>query len=71
MALSESELNAKRDALLSSIARSTRQVASGDKSVTFQSIDEMQKALSVLDAEIAKVTGTAPARITRFYTRSH
>lgn len=63
------QLQTKRDALISSIAGAFESLRSGDKSVTYQSIDQMQKALAVLDAEIASASGTSPVRVMRFYSR--
>lgn len=67
--MTEEQLQTKRDALISSIAGAFESLRSGDKSVTYQSVDQMQKALAVIDAEIAAVSGTAPVRVMRFYGR--
>lgn len=70
MALTQSQLETKRDALISQMATATERLQSGDKSVSFQSIQQMERALAVLDGELARVTGTAPSRIVRIYTGS-
>lgn len=67
--MTEEQLQTKRDALVSSIAGAFESLRSGDKSVTYQSIDQMRRALSIIDAEIAAVSGTAPVRVMRFYSR--
>lgn len=52
------ELQTKRDALLSSIANAHKQLQKGDKSITFQDVDQMNKALAILDREIAAAGGS-------------
>jgi hypothetical protein len=70
MALTAEQLQTKRDALISQIAQATESLRKGDKAITYQSIEQMRLALSVLDGEISRVTGAAVGRITRFYTKA-
>lgn len=60
--MTQAELQTKRDALISKIAAATRRLQSGDQSIEYQDIEQMQRSLGVLDAEIARVSGTATAR---------
>lgn len=62
--MTDVELLAKRDALLSTIANSVQAMQSGDKSITFQGIAQMEKALGIIDREIAKLTGSSGIRTT-------
>ena len=64
-------LMTKRDALISKIADSTRRLQNGDQSIEFQPIADMQRALSVIDTEIANLSQpvtSRPSRIGRFVT---
>ena len=58
------DLQTKRDALVSAIAAGTTELTSGDKTIRYQSIEQMQIALAVLDKEIANATGSTRIRTT-------
>lgn len=62
MALTTEQLQAKRDALVNRIADGVKAQAIGDKSITFADIDQMQKALAVLDSEIANTSSSRTNR---------
>ena len=62
--MTASELQIKRDKLVAKIADAVASVASGDKQVSFASIEQMQKALAILDGEIAKASGGTSVRST-------
>jgi hypothetical protein len=57
-----SDLQTKRDALVSAMASGTLELTSGDKTIRYQSADQMQRALAVLDKEIAVASGSAVTR---------
>lgn len=65
------ELQTRRDTLLTSIANAHKQLTKGDKSVTFQDISAMEKALAIIDSEIDKASGTTVAKTVRLYTRPY
>lgn len=69
MAITLQQLQDLRDAKVRDIASSIERLQKGDKSVSWQSVTEKQRALQILDSEIEKATGTAPVRITRLYGR--
>ena len=69
--MTEAELLTRRDTLLKSIANAHKQLTKGDKSVTFQDISAMEKALAIIDSEIDKVNGTTVAKTIRLYTREY
>lgn len=60
------ELQAKEDALISKIADAYKQLQKGDKTVTFQDIDQMEKALAIVKREKAIVSGTTRSYRGRF-----
>lgn len=63
------ELQTKRDALISEIAKANESLSSPSGSVTKRSVSELQKALAILDAEIARTSASAgTSTIGRFYT---
>lgn len=62
-------LQTKRDELLSKIAAATTQMNQGDQSITYQSIEQMERALRIIDREIAKAAGTV-SRTGRLTMRS-
>lgn len=66
-----SELQTRRDTLLVSIANAHKQLTKGDKSVTFQDISAMEKALAIIDSEIDKANGTTVAKTIRLYTKQY
>lgn len=66
-----SELQTRRDTLLKSIAGAYDRLQNGDKSVSYQSISQMQAALGIIDSEIEKAQGTTPVKLVRFYTREY
>lgn len=57
------ELQTKRDALVGRIADAVKSITTGDKSVTYSDIAGMEKALSILDGEIAASSGTRTNRV--------
>lgn len=61
-----SELQTKRDALISAMATGVLRVRVGEIETQYQSTAEMRAALSVLNSEIA--AASAPAVSTRFST---
>lgn len=63
MALTIEQLNAKREALVARIADAVKSTTSGDKSVTYADIDGMERALSILDGEIAASSSTRTSRV--------
>ena len=67
MALSQAELQAKRDALRDAIWAGERRVrfspSTGEREVEYRSIEEMRKALADLENEIGKVSGGRPRLI--------
>jgi len=62
------ELQAKRDALLAEIAKANQKIESGAGSITKRSMDELQKALAIIDSEIQKASAGSSSTIGRFYT---
>jgi hypothetical protein len=54
-----SELQTKRDALITAMATGVMRVRVGDIETEYQSIDQMRMALSVLNSEIAAQTSPA------------
>lgn len=56
------ELQAKRDALVARIADAVKSTTYGDRSVTFADIPAMEKALAILDGEIAATSSTRTSR---------
>lgn len=58
-----SELQAKREALVSRMADSVKRVTFGERSTEYGTVDEMQKALQVLDTEIATASGSTRGRM--------
>lgn len=63
------ELETKRDALLSSIASATKRLQNGDQTIEYQDVQQMERALRTLDAEIAKKSGTAAGSFGVVYGR--
>lgn len=60
MALTLEELQAKRSALLAEIGEAEQSVTHGNKSVTMRSVAELERALNILDRQIAESeTGSA------------
>jgi hypothetical protein len=57
------ELQTKRDSLIGRIADAVKAQTMGDKSITFQDIDQMQKSLAILDNEIASASSTRSSRV--------
>ena len=58
------ELQAARDTLQRAIFSGVRRVQFTDRSVEYNSVDDMRKALADLDAQIAKAAGAAPSSFT-------
>lgn len=63
-----SELNIKRDALITAMATGVLSVRVGEIETTYQSIEQMRSALSVLNSEIATISN--PQTSTRYSTTS-
>lgn len=63
MALTIEQLNVKRDALVNRIADAVKSIETGDKSITYADITGMEKALTILDGEIAAVSGIRISRL--------
>jgi hypothetical protein len=56
------ELQTLRDALVTAMSKGLLEVTSGDKTIRYQSVNQMQLALGSLDKEIAVAGGTANVR---------
>lgn len=67
--MTEQELQTKRDALVSRIADAMKKVQQGDKSVEYQTITDMERALAIIDSQIATATGQSTVRTTRIAYR--
>jgi hypothetical protein len=65
-----SELNMRRDALVRKIADGVQRLENGDRSITYQTVEDNRKALQLLDVEIAKASQSALRRRTRLVGRS-
>ncbi len=63
------ELQTKRDALIAEIAKANQKIESGAGAITKRTMDELQKALAIIDNEIQKATTSSTAPIGRFYAR--
>jgi len=63
-----SELQTKRDALIAEIAKANQKIESGAGAITKRSMDELQKALAIIDNEIRSASATSTSTIGRFYT---
>ena len=59
MAVLLATLQAKRDALVLAMSSGESMVRYADRSVTYRSVEEMQKALAFLDSEIEAAGGSA------------
>ncbi len=57
------ELQTKRDSLIGRISDAVKAQTMGDKSITFQDIDQMQKSLAILDNEISSAYSTRSSRV--------
>jgi len=66
MAWTQAEINALKTA----IAKGEKQVTFADRSVTYRNLDEMLKALAIMEAEVAVGTGTSRPRQYGVVTRS-
>lgn len=51
------ELTTKRDSLIGRIADATKRLQSGDQSIEYQTVQDMERALRLLDTEIARASG--------------
>ena len=58
------ELQAARDTLQRAIFSGVRRVQFTDRSVEYNSVDDMRKALADLDAQIAMAAGAVPTSFT-------
>jgi len=63
MAFTVEQLQTKRDALFARIADGVKAQSMGDKSITFADIQQMERALSILDNEIASLSSTRSGRV--------
>ncbi len=57
------ELQAKRAILVARIADAVKSTTFGDKSVMFADVGQMERALAILDGEIAASSNTRTSRI--------
>lgn len=62
MALTTAQLQEMKDALQTALYRGVRKVTFQDRSTEYASVDEMRRALSDLDAQIAASSTTTPSR---------
>jgi len=62
VALTMTELDAARDALLRALNTGEKTVAYADRSVTYRSVDEILDALRAIDAQIAAAATTPRPR---------
>ncbi len=62
MALTTEQLEAQRDALITRMASGVKNTQFGERSVTNADIEQMEKALAILDGQIAVSTGTRNSR---------
>jgi hypothetical protein len=60
--MTTSDLQILRDALVTAMSKGLLEVTSGDKTIRYQSVNQMQLALGSLDKEIAVAGGTANVR---------
>lgn len=60
-----SELQARREALMEAIQSGELRVRYGDRDVTYRSLSDMRTALSLIDDEIARLSGTKVNRKVR------
>lgn len=62
MALTLSQLEAMRDALVTQISTGVRSTSFQDKRVDYQSVDDMRKALADIESSIAAANSTFTRR---------
>ena len=55
-------LAVKRDALVSKIADAYVRIEKGDEAITYQSIEQMERALRIVDSEMNVANGSSSAR---------
>jgi hypothetical protein len=60
MAWTQSDVDALKQAIAD--GRGARSITFGDQSITFGSVDDMLKLLSVMQAEVTAATGTSTRR---------
>lgn len=70
MALTLSQLQVFRDALVTAIAAGVTELSVGDKTIRYKSTGEMKDALAVVESEIRTASGTTSTRISRIYLSS-
>lgn len=70
MALTLTQLQTMRDALVTAIASGRLEIRFENRSVKYQSTADMKTALGLLDGEIATAANTNPTRQIRMYTES-
>lgn len=68
MAMTLEQLQATRDAIVKQLS-AYQEMQSGDKRLVSQSADDLRNRLSIIDAEITKLSSTSSGYVTRFYTR--
>ena len=66
MAFTQTDL----DKIQSAIATGTLHVAFADRSVTYRSIDELEKAEKRIQAALDTASGTAKTRMVRLYSKT-
>ena len=68
MAMTLEQLQATRDAIVKQLS-AYQEMQSGDKRLVSQSADDLRQRLSIIDAEITKLSTPSSGYVTRFYTR--
>lgn len=69
MAITLTELQAQRDAILRAMATGALSVQTGDSRIQYRNMAEMQQALSVINSQIAGYDTTTRVRMVRVNTR--
>lgn len=62
------QLQAQRDELVKLRSGGARSVAHGDKRADFRSLDEINEAIRMLDADIATLQGRRRSRVIKTYS---
>jgi hypothetical protein len=62
--MTASELQVLRDDLVKAIAAGLLELTSGDKTLRYQSTEQMRAALAVIDNELARANGSGTSRST-------
>jgi hypothetical protein len=58
-----SDLQAKRELLVQRISDAVKRTTMGDRSVEYATVNEMERALQLLDSEIAAASSTRTSRV--------